>query len=206
MKKVLPKSQLGALFGASLATACCWVPLSLAVAGITVAGLSQTLEQLAPFFYVLTAVLILYSFWLGFLRKAPECGACEDDAPASIATPRQARIFFVAHLALVGLILAVPAFMTMAASSPTEAMEIPAEDDVLVSAVDLSIGGMDCGGCALTIERALRNLTGVESVRVDFPAARAHVTFQGSLITADALAYHTAGLGYEVTPADCAHR
>ncbi len=202
MKKYLPKSQVGALFGASLATACCWVPLTLAITGVTVAGLSQTLELWAPFFYALTAVLIAYSFWVGFLRKAPECGPCDEESPALTARP--ARIFFFAHLALVGLILAVPAMMTLSASS-TEAIEAPTEDQTFLSAVDLTIGGMDCGGCALTIERTLRNLDGVHAAQVDFAAARAHVTFEDALVSADALASHTAGLGYDVTADDCTH-
>jgi len=41
--------------------------------------------------------------------------------------------------------------------------------------VELSVNGMSCGGCAASVERALRAVAGVRTVSVDLAAAKAHV-------------------------------
>ena len=65
--------------------------------------------------------------------------------------------------------------------------------------VKLSIEGMHCGGCAATVEKSLKTVTGVSSVTIDLAHKSAVVDgtnlSSGSLIAALALA------GYEAKAA-----
>lgn len=42
--------------------------------------------------------------------------------------------------------------------------------------VELAIEGMSCGGCAASVDKALRAVSGVRDVRVDLAGKRAEVT------------------------------
>lgn len=200
--------QLSTVAGASLATACCWIPLTLAVAGITATGLSQTLEQWSPFFYVLTGVLIVYSFWEGFLRAPRPCDG--DDASAecqssSRGRSRQMRIFFVVHLALVALILSVPTLMMSASSSSSaSAAELATQKEVALemASVTLEIEGMTCAGCVANIERALNDMEGMHHVSVSFEDSQGVMFFDDSVLASSEIMARVSDEGYDVAIGD----
>ncbi|MED3078098.1 heavy metal translocating P-type ATPase [Bacillus wiedmannii] len=56
-------------------------------------------------------------------------------------------------------------------ASPTRATQKIVGDSVQTYVVD----GMDCGACALTIEKHLQNVSGVEEVRVNFATGKMHI-------------------------------
>lgn len=64
----------------------------------------------------------------------------------------------------------------------------------------LRISGMTCGGCAATVEKALRSVARVESVKVDLQSGMAEVRTGGQVINpADLIAAVTiAGYGAQV--------
>jgi Cu+-exporting ATPase len=64
--------------------------------------------------------------------------------------------------------------------------------------IDLPIGGMNCAGCAANIEKALRNLAGVENANVNFATARATVFFFPRLIKPVDIEKAIQSAGYEV--------
>ena len=64
--------------------------------------------------------------------------------------------------------------------------------------IDLPIGGMNCAGCAATIEKALRGLAGVESANVNFATARATVVFDPRTIGPADIEKTIVSAGYEV--------
>jgi Zn2+/Cd2+-exporting ATPase len=67
---------------------------------------------------------------------------------------------------------------------------------------ELRVGGMDCASCATAIERALRNLEGVEDVRVDVVGGKVRVGYaEGKLARGD-LAGTIRRVGYTVEEAD----
>lgn len=195
-------SQIATLGGASLATACCWVPLTLAVAGIGAAGLGHTLEQWRPFFYVLTAVLILYSFWEGFLRRPRSCAEeakpCADQGGGG--RRRQMQVFFVGHLVLVGVIFSVPWLLglqgTMSAPE-AQALEVLVAEGEL-SEMTIEIDGMTCVGCVGIVERALRSLDGVHRAEVNFEEERGEIYFDEARLTGDEIVERVIAEGYEV--------
>lgn len=61
--------------------------------------------------------------------------------------------------------------------------------------IDLSITGMSCNACAMTIEKSLNSLAGVEAT-VNFSGESARVVFDASAIDADKLMAAVASLGY----------
>ncbi|MDP7284449.1 MAG: heavy metal-associated domain-containing protein [Arenicellales bacterium] len=60
--------------------------------------------------------------------------------------------------------------------------------------VQLTIGGMGCGGCASAVENAVKLVTGVESVAVDYATQTA--TVEG-VIDAELLIQAIEDAGYE---------
>ena len=200
--------QLSTVAGASLATACCWVPLTLAVAGVTATGLSQTLEQWSAFFYALTGALIVYSFWEGFLRAPRSCDgddATDECQRSSGGRSRQMRIFFVVHLALVALILSAPTLMMSSSSSASaSAAELAAQEgsDLDLSSITVEIDGMTCGGCVANIERALQDLEGMHGVSVSYEDARGVMTFDEETLASDDIVDRIVDEGYDATMID----
>ncbi|MFM8439539.1 MAG: heavy-metal-associated domain-containing protein [Candidatus Kapaibacterium sp.] len=51
----------------------------------------------------------------------------------------------------------------------------------------LSVQGMKCDGCVQTVHRALGLVPGVRNVRVDRPAAAAHVDFDAASASIEAM-------------------
>ncbi|WP_269533536.1 heavy-metal-associated domain-containing protein [Chitinimonas sp. BJYL2] len=64
--------------------------------------------------------------------------------------------------------------------------------------VQLKIGGMSCGGCVASVERAVRALTGVGEVKVDLAQALARVVFDPDLTNAAAIRAAIEGAGYDI--------
>lgn len=60
------------------------------------------------------------------------------------------------------------------------------------------IRGMDCADCAVTIERSLRRLPGVETVAVAYATARAHVTYRTGSVARDQMVAAIRNAGYDV--------
>ncbi|HSG66537.1 MAG TPA: cation transporter, partial [Gammaproteobacteria bacterium] len=69
--------------------------------------------------------------------------------------------------------------------------------------IRMRIGGMDCADCALTIEKALRDLDGVSTVDVSFATEVLEATGD---IDRDALAQRIRELGYDVLTQEPAAR
>ncbi len=65
-----------------------------------------------------------------------------------------------------------------------------------------AVDGMFCGGCASTVERALKRLPGVRNVSVSFLNNCAYVAHDPLQVSTSALARRLATLGYEARPLD----
>ncbi len=71
----------------------------------------------------------------------------------------------------------------------------------LTKAVELSIAGMTCGGCATTVTRVLSRVPGVTGVRVDVSGSRAAV--EGAVRPEELVrAVRESGYGAELADAD----
>lgn len=56
-----------------------------------------------------------------------------------------------------------------------------------IRTVTLRVKGMTCGGCATSVEKALKATEGVESVRVSFERSRAVIKYDDQKVTVDKL-------------------
>lgn len=65
--------------------------------------------------------------------------------------------------------------------------------------VTLSVPGMNCDLCPLTIKKAISKVAGVASVEASYEKKQAVVTFDDSKATVEALTRATANAGYPST-------
>ena len=65
--------------------------------------------------------------------------------------------------------------------------------------VEIGVDGMSCGGCALSVEKALCAVAGVETVEVDL--GRKSVRVEGTVLDRPRLAQAIEDAGYDVRPA-----
>lgn len=65
--------------------------------------------------------------------------------------------------------------------------------------VTLSVPGMTCATCPITVKKALTNVNGVTKVTVDFDKKEAVVTFDDAKTTVAALTKATTDAGYPST-------
>ncbi|MBT9612435.1 MAG: mercury resistance system periplasmic binding protein MerP [Burkholderiales bacterium] len=68
-----------------------------------------------------------------------------------------------------------------------------------VQTVTLSVPGMDCPVCPITVKKALEKVAGVKKVNVEFEAREAKVTFDDAISTTDKLIKATSDAGYPAT-------
>ena len=83
----------------------------------------------------------------------------------------------LAAVAALAVILSVPAWAT-------------------TKTVTLSVSGMTCATCPITVKTALSKVAGVEKAEVSFEKREAVVTFDEAKTNADALTKATANAGY----------
>ncbi len=65
--------------------------------------------------------------------------------------------------------------------------------------VTLSVPGMDCPVCPITVKKALEKMDGVKKVNVEFKSREAKVTYDDAITTADKLIKATSDAGYPST-------
>lgn len=80
--------------------------------------------------------------------------------------------------------------VTAATSMPAAAAE---------KTVVLSVPGMNCAACPITVRKALQKVNGVTAVKATLEPPQAMVTFDDARTTVDALTRATANAGYPST-------
>ena len=193
---------LAAAIGAAIAaSACCTVPLllvSLGVGGAWVGSLTA-FEPYRPLFVALAVGALGFVAWrewrAAWLAASGVDCDCEEDA----VQPRTRRaILGVGALAAV-LLLASP-WLVRAASGPPDSTMLPAGTPLATAQVVLSVEGMSCASCDVTVERALMAVEGVDGAAVSFEPPRAVVSFDPTRATVADLMAATAAAGYPTTP------
>ncbi|MFD2681808.1 copper chaperone CopZ [Bacillus seohaeanensis] len=62
----------------------------------------------------------------------------------------------------------------------------------------LSVQGMSCGHCKMSVEGALKNLDGVSAAEVNLEAGKVDVTYDDTKVTFDAMKEAIEDQGYDV--------
>jgi copper chaperone CopZ len=170
-------SKVGTVLSAVMASSCCWLPLLLLAFGISGAGIAGTLDAYRPLFIASTAVCLAAAFYFTYRprRKALSSTDCCTTAKDSCATPTTGRQFSAMTLNKVMLwvvtILAiaflsfphyVKYFLTLGDADK------PAVNAPMVRTITFTVQGMTCEGCAALVEKAVKDVPGVLSVKVDY--------------------------------------
>ncbi len=65
-----------------------------------------------------------------------------------------------------------------------------------IARIELSVPGMDCEACPITVRKALEKTPGVKSAKVDFPTKSAVVEYDPRVTSPERLMKSTANAGY----------
>jgi mercuric transport protein len=199
--------SLGAALGAALlASACCTVPLalvSLGIGGVWISGLTA----LAPYRWIFVALAVSALGYAGVnewrMSRRPDC-----DCETALSPAVRRSLLGVAALAALALIVSpwLLARPSVSATQQTEraaadaARPVAAAQSATVPAssqqVTLSVEGMTCSSCAITVRKALKGVAGVYDAKVTYEPARAVVRFDPAQATVEDLTQATTKAGY----------
>lgn len=168
-------SSLGAVLGAVLASACCWLPLALLGTGAGALGVSSFFEAYRPHLLGATGLLLAVSFYYVYVR-APRCAP--GDACA-VPNPRVRRLNRIGLWAATAITIAFATFPSYVG------WFLGAERATHAAAPDsprrtYAIEGMTCEACAAHLRTAIASVPGVRSAEVSFAHESATVSFEGA--------------------------
>lgn len=159
----------GSVFAAAVASACCWLPLLLIVVGASAAGVSAFFDQVRPWFLAAAVVLLAVGFYLNYARRE----MCEEGAACAAPNRKMQRtsrvMLWFATVGVLAFALFPNYVGALLGGASAEA------DGAAMQAVTLTVDGMNCDGCAVTVEKALLQVPGVVGAYVSYEESRAVV-------------------------------
>jgi copper chaperone CopZ len=161
-------ATVGSLVSAIAASACCWVPLLLIAFGVSAAGVSSAFETLRPVFLGLTVLFLGIAFYRAYFRQT----AC---APGtSCPVPRWQRFNRAMLWVATGFVIVFALFPNYVGRLVAWRGESAVTSSDTATTV-FTVKGMDCEGCKVGVEQAIKRVSGVLSAKVDYPSGRAEV-------------------------------
>ena len=163
----------GAIAAAIVASACCWLPLTLLAFGASAGGLGAMFAKTRVLFFGISAAFLAVGFYFAYVRKEK----CEPGSACETSNPKVKRInrigFWVAAAGLIvfGLFPNYVGYL-----SGNDASAATSNVQAITSTVTLSIEGMSCEGCAGHVRSALMKVSGVLEVVVLYDEKQALVT------------------------------
>jgi copper chaperone CopZ len=181
-------AKVGTIISAIMASACCWLPLVLLAVGVSGAGIAATLEAYRPLFITLTFGFLAAAFHFTYRPRSSQTsnGDCCSTAKDGCAVPNgetkwrfarttlnQAILWGVTLLAV--LFLFFPKYAEFVLANREAANETTAAN-LLVRKTTIAIDGMSCEGCAAALQKTIKAVPGVLSVKVDYNIEQAMVS------------------------------
>lgn len=186
-RTVLPAVVLGVA-----ASACCWVPLALAGAGVTTGTLGARIAWIRP--WALSGLLLMLigvlAWWA--LKRVAATGTAEGCCRVVPKFPTLAVAILLGSFALAWAsprILHPGGNTTLTALAPPA----PAGGTLLV----LSTPQFDCPPCVGTLPQTLAGTPGVASVQMDFDKRETRIVFQPGAAVDATLARWKKELGFQ---------
>lgn len=195
----------GAFVGASVvaavaASSCCILPIVFALAGASVAGASAAFAAWRPYLLGLTFGLLGAGFYLAH-RKPRQ--ACEPGSACAVpAGNRSGRIgLWMAAVAVV-VFAAFPYYsapvaeflLSAHASRPALAEAPPPR----IAHASIAVEGMDCPACAATVEKKLKEVSGVRKASVSHEQGKVEIEFDPGSASLEQLARVIEDAGFRV--------
>lgn len=161
----------GAVVGAALASACCWLALLLIGVGASAAGVSGFFEAYRAYFLGGTALLLGAGFYFVHVRK-PKCApgeACE------VPNPKLVRLNKIVLWVATVFVIAFATFPNYVGVLFGGTDGPPPVAAASFSSRTYVTDGMTCEGCASHVEKALTEIDGVASADVSYPDKLARI-------------------------------
>ncbi len=182
----------GAIVSAIGASVCCLGPLVLVGLGFSGAwiGNLSVFNRYRPFFMVFTFVFLGFAFYKVYFKSKKE--RCE--TVSYCVNPKAERINKIAlwSVAILSVgMLVLPGLLGMLSTKDPTSMQVVSTQQAV-----FNVEGMTCGGCALTIEKGLKNLDGIKMVRVTFEPSEAIVNYNPDFISIKRIMEAIKNLGY----------
>lgn len=182
---------MGAISAAIAASVCCLGPLALVGLGFSGAwiGSLSAFERYRPIFMLITFGFLGFAFYKVYSNPKTEC--CETDSHC--ANPKADKINKIAlwsvTVLVVGMLIS-PNIIGAFASKSTTTQTVPTKKVVL------SIEGMTCAACSVTVSKSLKRVDGVQEANVTLTPPEAVVTFDPAKVKVEQLIEATKNVGY----------
>ncbi|MFB6098955.1 MAG: mercuric transporter MerT family protein [Salinibacter sp.] len=195
-------AALGAALGAS---ACCTIPLALVSLGVGGAWIGS-LTALAPYRWLFVVVAVGALGYAGYnewrLYRQPDC-----DCETIFSSATRRSLLGVGALAIATLVVSPwliapsPSAATQRArAAASEANQPAAEETSSTPAsfrqVVLTVDGMTCKACPITVRKALKDVDGVYKVKATYKPPEALVRFDPAKTSIKALTRATKKAGF----------
>jgi copper chaperone CopZ len=180
-------SKVGAVLSAIMASACCWLPLVLLACGASGAGIAGALDAYRPVFITLAVAFLAAAFYFTYRPRKVASGSedCCATAHDCCAAPNPASKCRFNMMTLNKVMLWVVTVLAVAFLFFPQYMRFflaeggcggPTTDNPLVRTTTFSVEGMTCEACAALVERAVKDVPGVLSIKVDYGRKRVVVS------------------------------
>lgn len=169
---------IGALITAGFASVCCLGPIVLVGLGLGGAGLAAGIAKYRPIFLGVTAILIGIAFYLAYCKREVVCknGTCQ----LKSGSRKMKAVLWV----VLFVVVAIGTFPNWSGWFGSKQVLVISADS---QKVRLAISGMTCTGCAISIEKSLRKVTGIQFASVDFDKSEAVVQMERGRIKPEEL-------------------
>jgi len=163
MSKSRKATWVGGVLLALGASACCWLPLALVGLGIGAAGVGSAFESVRLYLMAATVLFLAAAFFFTYRRRP----VCADGACAAAGPSRRSKLVLWSMTLLAAASFAFP-YVSRFGLRKVSAAEGP-------PALELSVSGMTCAGCALSVQQSVEKVPGVEKAAVDLDPGRVRV-------------------------------
>lgn len=184
------KLTLGAsIIAAVTASLCCIGSLATALLGIGSLGLATVFEAWRPYLLGIAFVLLATAFYFTYRKREVACG----EGACTIGSASRWNKITLWIVTVVILLLATFPYYSERLSAalnrrPGELLQSrqPAATERLMK-LRLGVKGMTCGGCATSLEAALKEISGVHSAMASYEKGEAIVEYEPARVKMDRL-------------------